>query len=61
MATSIIWQRSSYSAGSDGNTCVEVGTSADRIHLRESAMPNAVVTTNRSHLSVFIRRIKAGC
>ncbi|MDF3289108.1 DUF397 domain-containing protein [Streptomyces silvisoli] len=60
LATSITWQRSSYSAGSEGNTCVEVGTSANRIHLRESDTPNAIITTNRMHLSAFIRRIKAG-
>jgi hypothetical protein len=60
VATSINWQRSSYSAGSEGNTCVEVGIVANRIHLRESDTPNAIVTTNRRHLSAFIRRIKTG-
>ncbi|MCQ4041612.1 hypothetical protein NON19_06115 [Streptomyces rubrisoli] len=39
---------------------MEVGIVANRIHLRESDTPNAVVTTNRRHLSAFIRLIKTG-
>ncbi|MGW7003586.1 DUF397 domain-containing protein [Streptomyces sp. NPDC054933] len=60
MPTAITWQRSSFSGGAEGNNCVEVRIYADRIHLRESDAPNAIVTTNRTHLSAFIRRIKAG-
>ncbi len=64
MSVSIIWQKSSFSGGSDGNNCVEVGIpagiSAPAIHLRESEVPDTVVITTPAHLAALISRVKTG-
>ncbi|MBK3570194.1 DUF397 domain-containing protein, partial [Streptomyces sp. MBT62] len=33
------WQKSTFSDGGDGNTCVELATTPTTLHLRESDTP----------------------
>ncbi|MFJ2257680.1 DUF397 domain-containing protein [Streptomyces sp. NPDC087844] len=35
-ATELAWFKSSYSSGSEGDSCVEVASSPDAIHVRDS-------------------------
>ncbi|MFI6620986.1 DUF397 domain-containing protein [Streptomyces sp. NPDC050528] len=55
------WQKSSFSEGGDGNTCVELAaTSPTTLHLRESDTPNTELTTTRAPLTHLIHGIKSG-
>lgn len=45
MATPQNWRKSSYSGGGDGNNCVEIATSATRVHIRDSKTPAAGTVT----------------
>jgi hypothetical protein len=53
------WQRSSFCSGG-GNNCVELAADASRIAIRESAEPNAVLTTDRTALRAFVAGVKDG-
>ncbi|MFC8347678.1 DUF397 domain-containing protein [Streptomyces sp. NPDC057280] len=35
-ARELVWFKSSYSSGTDGNSCVEVATTPTTIHIRDS-------------------------
>ncbi|NEB03810.1 DUF397 domain-containing protein [Streptomyces sp. SID13726] len=35
-ASELVWFKSSYSSGTDGNSCVEIATAPDAIHIRDS-------------------------
>ncbi|MFJ9345644.1 DUF397 domain-containing protein [Streptomyces sp. NPDC101237] len=37
----LAWFKSSYSSGSEGDSCVEVATTADTVHIRDSKNPPA--------------------
>ncbi|WP_327403530.1 DUF397 domain-containing protein [Streptomyces sp. NBC_01288] len=55
------WQKSSFSEGGDGNTCVELAaTSPATLHLRESDTPDTQLTTTPASLTHLIRGIKSG-
>jgi hypothetical protein len=55
------WQKSSFSEGGDGNTCVELAaTSPTTLHLRESDTPDTELTTTRAPLTHLIRGVKSG-
>ncbi|MEU1785972.1 DUF397 domain-containing protein [Streptomyces sparsogenes] len=56
----INWQKSSYSAQSDGDACVEVASIGDDIGLRESDDPDRVVITTPAKLRSLLAGIKAG-
>jgi hypothetical protein len=61
MANNVIhWQKSSFSSGGDGGQCVELAAVADRILVRESDDPEAVVITSREKLRAFVLGVKAG-
>ncbi|WP_328771446.1 DUF397 domain-containing protein [Streptomyces sp. NBC_00286] len=53
------WQRSSFSPDG-GNNCVEVAATDDGVALRESDIPNELLTTGRTTLYSLIRSAKAG-
>ncbi|MBJ7904433.1 DUF397 domain-containing protein [Streptomyces sp. DSM 110735] len=36
VATDLAWFKSSYSSGTDGNSCVEIAVTPDTIHIRDS-------------------------
>ncbi|MFE2108177.1 DUF397 domain-containing protein [Kitasatospora sp. NPDC059463] len=52
------WQKSSMSGNS--NQCVEVRAAGDRIELRESDAPDAIVTTTRPTFALCIEAVKHG-
>ncbi|MGV9271528.1 DUF397 domain-containing protein [Kitasatospora sp. NPDC003701] len=55
------WQKSSFSGGDAGNSCVELALgSGDLRHLRESDDPDVIVTTGAAKLRAFILGVKAG-
>ncbi|MBQ1094853.1 DUF397 domain-containing protein [Streptomyces sp. b94] len=35
-ASELVWFKSSYSSGTDGNSCVEIATTPGTIHIRDS-------------------------
>ncbi|WP_326722579.1 DUF397 domain-containing protein [Streptomyces sp. NBC_00243] len=61
MNQAIRWQKSSFSGGGDGNTCVELATTgAQLVHLRESDTPTTHLTTTPVPLAHLLRHIKSG-
>ncbi|MFI0817215.1 DUF397 domain-containing protein [Streptomyces sp. NPDC021098] len=60
MQTSGTWRKSSYSAGTQGNECVELAATDGAIRLRESDAPRTVLATTPPSLAAFIRAAKAG-
>ncbi|MFF8485781.1 DUF397 domain-containing protein [Streptomyces antibioticus] len=54
------WQRSTFSGGGEGNTCVELAASPTTLHLRESDTPGTVLTTTPSALANLLEGIRAG-
>ncbi|MEU9792533.1 DUF397 domain-containing protein [Streptomyces sparsogenes] len=53
------WQRSSF-CGGGGNNCIEVTTADSGIAIRESAEPEAILTTDRTALRAFVLGVKEG-
>ena len=39
--TELVWFKSSYSSGTDGNSCVELALTPATIHIRDSKTPEA--------------------
>ncbi|MET7455114.1 DUF397 domain-containing protein [Streptomyces sp. NPDC005574] len=54
------WQKSSFSDGGNGNTCVEVAATPAAVHLRESDAPGDELVTGVAPLAYLIRGLKAG-
>lgn len=55
------WQKSTFSDGSDGDTCVEVAAATPTtLHLRESDTPDTELTTTTEPLAHLIRALKSG-
>ncbi|MCD7441661.1 DUF397 domain-containing protein [Streptomyces lincolnensis] len=59
MAQARHWQKSSFSDGSDGDTCVEVAATPTTLHLRESDTPDTELTTTTAPLAHLIRALKS--
>ncbi|MFE7034856.1 DUF397 domain-containing protein [Streptomyces sp. NPDC057621] len=60
MDEALRWQKSTYSGGGEGNTCVEIAVSPGTVHLRESDSPTTELCTSMGPLAHLIRRVKAG-
>jgi Domain of unknown function (DUF397) len=54
------WQKSTFSDGGDGNTCVELAAAPTTLHLRESDTPDTELTTTTEPLAHLIRGVKSG-
>lgn len=54
------WQKSTFSDGSDGDTCVELAATPTTLHLRESETPGTELTTTPAPLAHLIRGVKSG-
>ncbi|MEV7195058.1 DUF397 domain-containing protein [Streptomyces sp. NPDC093510] len=54
------WQKSTFSDGGDGNTCVELAVTSALIRLRESDEPAKELHTTRTALAQFLRTLKKG-
>jgi hypothetical protein len=53
------WQKSTFSGGGEGNTCVELAAAPPTLHLRESDTPDTELTTTEP-LAHLIRGVKSG-
>ncbi|GGZ82298.1 DUF397 domain-containing protein [Streptomyces echinoruber] len=61
MTKPLNWQKSTYSGGGDGDTCIELAASAPTtLHLRESDDPVTVLTTTRGPLAHLLDALRAG-
>lgn len=63
MTTPLTWQKSSFSGGGTGDSCVELAlpsASPTSIRLRESDTPTTTLTTNRAALHALLDTIKSG-
>lgn len=60
MNAEIRWQKSSFSDGGDEGQCIELASVAGGILIRESDVPDAVVSTSRDKLRAFVLGVKAG-
>ncbi|MGK5732037.1 DUF397 domain-containing protein [Streptomyces sp. URMC 124] len=56
----VIWQKSSYSASTTGNECVEVAAAGGSALIRESDDPGTVITTPPGSLRALILALRAG-
>ncbi|MEU3351970.1 DUF397 domain-containing protein [Streptomyces sp. NPDC037389] len=56
----VAWQKSTYSASTPGNECVEVSAANGGIRLRESDAPGTVIVTAPPALAALIWATKAG-
>lgn len=54
------WQRSSFSGGGEGNTCVELAAALTTVHLRESDAPATKLTTGPRPLAHLLHGIRTG-
>ncbi|MGW1030482.1 DUF397 domain-containing protein [Streptomyces sp. NPDC002577] len=61
MTHALHWQKSSFSEGGDGNTCVELAATEPRlIYIRESDTPATRLTTTPAPLAHLLLGIKSG-
>jgi hypothetical protein len=58
MSIQLDWQKSSFSEG-DGPQCIELAHHGDGVALRESDMPEAILTADHASLRALILRIKS--
>ncbi|MCF4138735.1 DUF397 domain-containing protein [Streptomyces sp. Tue 6430] len=54
------WQKSTFSGGGEGDTCVELAASRGAVHLRESDTPAVTLTTSPGALAHLLEGIRAG-
>jgi predicted secreted Zn-dependent protease len=56
----LVWQKSSFSGGGEGE-CVEVAAGPDGlIHVRESDEPDVIAVTTPAKWAAFVKGVKAG-
>ncbi|MEW1832210.1 DUF397 domain-containing protein [Streptomyces sp. NPDC088196] len=60
MTHALHWQKSTFSGGGEGNTCVELAATRAAFHLRESDSPDTELTTTTAPLAHLIRGVKSG-
>ncbi|MFI7501118.1 DUF397 domain-containing protein [Streptomyces sp. NPDC049687] len=60
MEHTLRWQKSTFSDGGNGNTCVELASTPTTLHLRESDDPTTVLTTTRTPLTHLLHVIRTG-
>ncbi|MFH8985929.1 DUF397 domain-containing protein [Streptomyces varsoviensis] len=59
MSAGLNWQKSSFSGGGDGNSCVELAAVDGVVWLRESDAPGEVITVTPAVLHALLRTVKA--
>ncbi|QEU93032.1 DUF397 domain-containing protein [Streptomyces kanamyceticus] len=59
MTPALHWQKSTFSDGGDGNTCVELAATGPQIHIRESDTPTTELLTSPATLASLLRTLKA--
>ncbi|MFF4018118.1 DUF397 domain-containing protein [Streptomyces sp. NPDC001843] len=60
MDRTLRWQKSTFSDGGDGNTCVELAATHTTLHLRESDDTTTELITTPAPLAHLIRCLKSG-
>ncbi|WP_215455968.1 DUF397 domain-containing protein [Streptomyces sp. ATCC 21386] len=62
MAQALNWQRSTFSGGGEGNTCLELAwaAGAPALHLRESETPATVLASSPAPIAQLVRAITSG-
>ncbi len=60
MNTSAAWQKSTFSDGGEGNTCVELASTPTALHLRESDTFTTLLTTTPTPMAHLLHGIKTG-
>lgn len=60
MSKSMTWQKSSFSGGGDGNSCVELAATAGLIRLRESDDPGTELAITPAQLDQLLGGVKGG-
>lgn len=60
MDRTLRWQKSTFSDGGEGNTCVELAASPTHVHLRESDSPATALTISPVALAHLLKGIRAG-
>ncbi|MFI6620985.1 DUF397 domain-containing protein [Streptomyces sp. NPDC050528] len=60
MTHALHWQKSTFSGGGEGNTCVELAATPTTLHLRESDTPNTQLSITTAPLAHLIRGVKSG-
>jgi hypothetical protein len=53
------WQKSSFSGGADGNSCVELTHVDDSLLLRESDDPERILQVTKGGLAALLRGLQA--
>ncbi|MDX2606697.1 DUF397 domain-containing protein [Streptomyces caniscabiei] len=53
------WQKSTFSGGGEGDTCIELCAAPGDIHLRESTTPATHLRTTPTPLAGLLHHIKA--
>lgn len=56
----LLWQKSTYSGGGDGDHCIEVADAENAAALREGDDPGTVLAARPDVLAAFIHRLKSG-
>lgn len=56
----IQWQKSSFSSGSDGASCLEIAYTDCELLLRESDDPTQMLSPTEAGLAALIRGVKSG-
>ena len=54
------WQKSTFSDGGNGNTCVELAAAPTTLHLRESDTPASILTTTHTPVRHLLQAIRIG-
>ncbi|MGV9882721.1 DUF397 domain-containing protein [Streptomyces sp. NPDC003006] len=54
------WQKSTFSDGGDGNTCIELAVTSSLIRLRESDEPTKELHINQTALARLLLTLKKG-
>ncbi|WP_327429337.1 DUF397 domain-containing protein [Streptomyces sp. NBC_01236] len=60
MTQALHWQKSTFSDGGEGNTCVELASTPTTLHLRESDTPDTQLATTPAPLAQLLHHIKTG-
>ncbi|WP_200308615.1 DUF397 domain-containing protein [Streptomyces adelaidensis] len=60
MSHGLHWQKSTFSDGGEGNTCVELAAAHPTVHLRESDSPTTALTTTPTALANLLEGIRTG-
>ncbi|MEU1331248.1 DUF397 domain-containing protein [Streptomyces sp. NPDC005865] len=58
--TATRWQKSTFSDGSDGDTCVEVAATGPHLHLRESDTPAEELHPTPTALTHLLQALRRG-